>query len=112
MTTEELTKRLVGIDERVTKLESTQPFLQQLLEQAIETNKGLSDTMNRVQITMSNMDNKLLNLDRKVEGLDEKVNKMKDNQTFNIMQFMKKYFPWIVVGVGLIVYQLSKMFAF
>lgn len=112
MTRQELTKRVISIDERLTKIESTQPYLEKLLEQNIESINKLAHTMDTVQVTMAQMNTELLSVTSKVDGLISKVDNVKENQTLNIMSFIKKYFPWIVVAIGGLVYKLGEYFNF
>ena len=62
-----------------------------------------------MQITFVKMDNKIDEISRdtaetkkQVTGIDCRMKKIEDDNTFNIMQFLKKYFPLIVVGIGII----------
>lgn len=97
------------IDKKLVEIEINQRHYTDTLEKVAESNMKLVDTLQSMQITFVKMDSKIDEISRdtaetkkQVTGIDCRMKKIEDDNTFNIMQFLKKYFPLIVVGIGII----------
>lgn len=107
------------LDTRLTELESTRPFLQEMIERNIASNEKLGKTLQEVQLSMTKMNDKMdvqtetietmrrefeeankKTNDRIVE-IDQKVNEIDNRSKFDILTFFKKNLPWIIVCLGL-----------
>ena len=111
--------KLNKLDNRITELESTRPFLKEMIERNIASNEKLSQTLVEVQESMIKMNDKMdvqaelietmrkefeeanMQTNERIESVDQKVNEIDDRSKFDIMGFFKKNFPWIVVIIGL-----------
>lgn len=111
--------KLNKLDNRITELESTRPFLKEMIERNIASNEKLSQTLVEVQESMIKMNDKMdvqaelietmrkefeeanMQTNERIEAVDQKVNEIDDRSKFDIMGFFKKNFPWIVVIIGL-----------
>lgn len=117
-------------DHRITQLESTRPFLQDLIQRSIKSNELLTKTMQDVQLSMVKLNDKM----------DEQANEMKEMKTdfekankatadklttveskvtileeagkFDIRGYLKHNFPWIVVILGMGVLYVSQYVKF
>lgn len=106
-------------DHRITTLESTRPYLQDLIERNINSNEKLSDTMSKIQESMIHLNDKM---DKQATDMQtmrgdlEKANKatndkltivaakvstLEDAGKFDIWVWVKTNWPWICVLCGL-----------
>lgn len=118
------------LDSRLTKIESTRPFLEEMIERNVASNEKLADTLQEVQISMVKMNEKMdeqsealktmkkefeqanAATNRKIEEVDrkategiakvsEQVEEVEEKGKFDIYSFIKKNWPWILVLLGL-----------
>lgn len=106
---DDLYEKTNGIEKKLVEMETNQKHYTDTLENVADSNMKLIDTLQSMQITFVKMDNKIDEISRdtaetkkQVTGIDCRMKKIEDDNTFNIMQFLKKYFPLIVVGIGII----------
>lgn len=106
---DDLYEKTNGIEKKLVEMETNQKHYTDTLEKVADSNMKLIDTLQSMQITFVKMDNKIDEISRdtaetkkQVTGIDCRIKKIEDDNTFNIMQFLKKYFPLIVVGIGII----------
>ena len=106
---DDLYEKTNGIEKKLVEMETNQKHYTDTLEKVADSNMKLIDTLQSMQITFVRMDNKIDEISRdtaetkkQVTGIDCRMKKIEDDNTFNIMQFLKKYFPLIVVGIGII----------
>lgn len=122
--------RINKLDSRITKLETSYPFLEDLIERSTKTNEKLSETMQEVQISMSKMNQKMdaqaealasmkhdseeanKKMNEQISRVANKVEKIEDKGKFDIWQWLKANFPWIVILVGLGIYSASQFVKF
>ena len=121
-----LVDKINGIDGRLTKLESTRPYLEELIkrnseltEKSIESNDKLSEALNDIKITMTVMNDKIdsqgekleqmrnefesasKQTDDKIHEIEEKADTFENKTKFDMLAWLKENFPWIIVFVGL-----------
>lgn len=118
------------LDARLTKIESTRPFLEDMIERNIASNEKLANTLQEVQISMVKMNKKIdeqsealrimkeefeeanIQTNKKIEEVDkkategiakvgERVEEVEEKGKFDIMLFLKSNWPWILVMVGI-----------
>ena len=106
---DDLYEKTNGIEKKLVEMETNQKHYTDTLEKVADSNMKLIDTLQSMQITFVKMDNKIDEISKdtaetkkQVTGIDCRMKKIEDDNTFNIMQFLKKYFPLIVVGIGVI----------
>lgn len=113
-------------DHRITQLESTRPFLQDLIARSVKSNEALAQTMQDVQISMTKMNDKMdlqsenlkslqddmatgnATMSAKINVIEEKVAKIDEEGKFNIRTYLKTNWPWILVVIGMGVLLASK----
>lgn len=106
-------------DHRITALESTRPYLEDLTERSIKSYESLAQTMQDVQLSMVRMNDKMdkqaeslqtlkddmangnKNMSEKINIIETKVAKIDDEGKFNIRTYLKTNWPWIVVIIGM-----------
>lgn len=106
-------------DHRITQLESTRPYLQDLIDRNIKSNEVLTRTMQDVQVSMVKLNDKMdrqvdemakmkksveaanAKTDEKLSSVETKVNALEDAGRFDILEFFKKNWPWICVLLGM-----------
>lgn len=111
--------RLDDHDRRITVLESTRPFLQDLTERSIKSYNALSKTMQDVQLSMVKMNDKmdaqaesLRNLQdnmftgnkamsEKITAIENRVANIDEEGKFNIRTWFKTNWPWVLIVMGL-----------
>ena len=125
-----LYSKINKLDTRVTELESTRPFLKEMIERNIASNEKLSNTLQDVQISMIKMNEKMDDQtesfkqlqkdfeeaskktdDRiesvkketfdKIEKVNDKVKEVEEKGKFDIILFIKANWPWIVALLGI-----------
>ena len=112
-------EKLDNHDMRLTKLESTRPYLEDLTERSIKSYESLAQTMQDVQLSMVKMNDKMdeqskslnalkedmangnKNMSEKINIIETKVAKIDDEGKFNIRTYLKANWPWIVVIFGM-----------
>lgn len=111
--------KLEDHDHRITQLESTRPYLQDLIDRSIKSNEVLTQTMQDVQMSMVKLNDKMdrqvdemskmkksveaanAKTDEKLSAVETKVSALEDAEKFDIREFFKKNWPWICVLLGM-----------
>lgn len=114
-----LGEKVNGIDVRVARLEEAQPFLKDMMERSTESNERLADALHGLETTMVSLNSKIdaqstaleelkADLDNanqetanKIAGINKRVSAVEERSKFDIMEYLKKNFHWIVVILGL-----------
>lgn len=112
-------KRLNNIDKRLVEIESTRPFLKEMVDRNVSVCELLGETMQEVQYSMLALNEKMelqstsikeireeFNIlsDRTNDKIDEVSNKIQlveDKGKFDISQYIKNNWPLILVLIGL-----------
>lgn len=112
-------KRLNNIDKRLVEIESTRPFLKEMVDRNVSVCELLSKTMQEIQFSMQALNEKMetqstsikeireeFNIlsDRTNDEIDEVSNKIQlveDKGKFDILQYIKNNWPLILVLIGL-----------
>lgn len=112
-------KRLNNIDKRLVEIESTRPFLKEMVDRNVSICELLGETMQEVQYSMRALNEKMelqstsikeireeFNIlsDRTNDKIDEASNKIQlveDKGKFDILQYIKNNWPLILVLIGL-----------
>lgn len=118
------------LDQRVTKIEATQPFLTEILEKNVKTNERLAETLQEIRLSMVSMNDKIdaqataienmkhdfdeadKKTDERIKSVVQKVEAINLEGQFNIREFLKKNFIWLAITVGLGVAYLSTFISF
>ena len=118
------------LDQRVTKIEATQPFLTEILEKNVKTNERLAETLHEIRLSMVSMNDKIdaqataienmkhdfdeadKKTDERIKSIVQKVETINLEGQFNIREFLKKNFIWLAITVGLGVAYLSTFISF
>lgn len=106
-------------DHRITQLESTRPFLQDLIERSIKSNEVLTKTMQDVQMSMVKLNDKMDEQVKKIKEMkadfesankataaklttvETKVTTLEEKGKFDIWGYLKANFPWIIAILGM-----------
>lgn len=114
----------------VSEIKGTQPLFKEMLQRNINTQENLARALNEIEKSMILIQNNLQtqqneitaikadmenNTSHFVEELDKfnsKLLKVDEEGKFNIRTFIKSYFPWIVIIIGIGVSYLSKFIKF
>lgn len=106
-------------DHRITQLESTRPFLQDLIQRSVKSNELLTQTMQDVQLSMVKLNDKMDEQAKemkemksdfetankatadKLSAVEAKVTTLEEVGKFNIWEYLKSNFPWIIVVLGM-----------
>ena len=118
------------LDQRVTKIEATQPFLTEILEKNVKTNERLAETLHEIRLSMVSMNDKIdaqataienmkhdfdeadKKTDERIKSVVQKVQTINLEGQFNIREFLKKNFIWLAITVGLGVAYFSTFISF
>lgn len=108
------------LQQDVAEIKAIQPTLQKTLERNVEAHEKLVDTLHEIDKSMVSIRNRLEVQSKDIEGIkiemdrtqqnfndkicsvEQKINAIDEDGKFNIRAFLKNYFPWIVIGVGII----------
>ena len=122
--------KVAKLDQRVTKIEATQPFLTEILEKNVKTNERLAETLQEIRLSMVSMNDKIdaqataienmkhdfdeadRKTDERIKSVVQKVEAINLEGQFNIREFLKKNFIWLAITVGLGVAYLSTFISF
>ena len=122
--------KVAKLDQRVTKIEATQPFLTEILEKNVKTNERLAETLHEIRLSMVSMNDKIdaqataienmkhdfdeadKKTDERIKSVVQKVEAINLEGQFNIREFLKKNFIWLAITVGLGVAYLSTFISF
>ena len=122
--------KVAKLDQRVTKIEATQPFLTEILEKNVQTNERLAETLQEIRLSMVSMNDKIdaqataienmkhdfdeadKKTDERIKSVVKKVETINLEGQFNIREFLKKNFIWLAITVGLGVAYLSTFISF
>lgn len=106
-------------DRRITTLESTRPYLQDLIDRSIKSNELLTKTMQDVQMSMVKLNDKMdrqademdkmqksfdaanAKTNEKLNAVENKVTALEDAGKFDIRAFIKRNWPWLCVIIGM-----------
>jgi len=126
----EMKGNISHLQKDVAEIKATQPLLQKTLERNIETQEKLSNTLHEVQLSLvsivdklqdqsedideikKEMDSNRNSINNKISQVEEKIENVDEEGKFNIRTFLKNYFPWIVVVVGIGANLISKYVKF
>lgn len=118
------------LDVRVTKLESTRPYLEEMIERDIKSNEHLAKTLQEVQMSMTKMNTKMdenakaleemreqfaeankatteriEKIDKdttaNIKAVSQKVDGLEDKTKFDILDYIKKNWPLILILLGI-----------
>ena len=122
--------KVAKLDQRVTKIEATQPFLTEILDKNVKTNERLAETLQEIRLSMVSMNDKIdaqataienmkhdfdeadKKTDERIKSVVQKVETINFEGQFNIREFLKKNFIWLAITVGLGVAYLSTFISF
>ena len=122
--------KVAKLDQRVTKIEATQPFLTEILEKNVKTNERLAETLQEIRLSMVSMNDKIdaqataienmkhdfdeadKKTDERIKSVVQKVEAINLEGQFNIREFLKKNFIWLAITIGLGVAYLSTFISF
>lgn len=125
-----LYEKVDNLDQRITKIEATQPFLTEILEKNVKTNERLAETLQDIQLSMVTMNSKIdsqaqaleamkhdfdeagKKTDERINTVMEKVRTIDVEGQFNIREFLKKNFIWLALTLGLGITYLSNFVSF
>lgn len=106
---ETLYKKTSELDKKMAVIETNQQHYTEALEKVVESNTKLVDTLQSMQITFIKMDGKIDDISKdivdtknQVNGIDTRMKKIEDDNSFEIAAYLKKYFPLVIVGLGVV----------
>lgn len=109
----DIEKRLGKAENRITALETAQPYLKDVLERNTKAYESVVSAVHDIKETLCTMNDKIAVQDKQISSVQnditeirKKVEEEEDKGKFDIMGFLKQYFPWIIVGIG-IVYEIA-----
>lgn len=112
-------KRLNNIDKRLVEIESTRPFLKEMVDRNVSVCELLSKTMQEIQFSIQALNEKMetqftsikeiceeFNIlsnrtNDKIDKVNNKIQLVEDKGKFDILQYIKNNWPLILVLIGL-----------
>jgi len=106
---ETLYEKTSELDKKMAVIETNQQHYTDALEKVAESNTKLVDTLQNMQITFIKMDGKIdkvskdiVDTKNQVNGIDTRMKKIESDNSFEIAAYLKKYFPLVIVGLGVV----------
>lgn len=116
---EDVLSRINDIDKRVASLEDTRPYLVDMIKRNVESNDKLAETLQDMKVFMQktndvleNQSEKIEQMGKSVDGIKKRMDAVEENTKFDIMAYIKKNLPWIIVLLGAGTCWVSSMFKF
>lgn len=111
------------LDTRLTKIEATRPFLEDMIERDINAHEKLAATLQEVQMSMVSLNSEMVAMKQDFTEANKKTNEeltkvsakvtmIEEKAKFDIHLFIKTNWPWIVVLLGAGIYSVSKFIKF
>lgn len=91
----------------ITRLQESHKFIQNLSEEVVKTNKALNETIQDIKITMISLQSDVSDVKLQVSDIKTDFNRIKDESNFNIMEYIKKNFPTIIIAISFVGYILA-----
>lgn len=109
------------LSERVTELESTRPFLREMVEREIKVSEKLDATLDAVQLSMVQMNAKMDEQSRAIEqlqknstesnkSLNHRLDELEEKNQFDFISYIKTNLPTIIVVGALATAYILKHF--
>lgn len=112
---ENIYSRLNKISDRVTALEASRPFLTDMIEKNTASNEKMAEAMQAVTTAMTRMEDRITSQGEKIDEQGEKINsikndfdeankkigKIQEKGKFDILDWLKRNFPWVILVAGL-----------
>ena len=115
----DIEKRLGKAENRITALETERPFLKDVLDRNTKAYESVVSAVQDIKETLCIMNEKMAVQDKQISSVQsditeirKKVEEDEDKGKFDIIAFLKQYFPWIIVGIGIIYQIASNYFKF
>lgn len=109
--------RINGLDKRVTSLEDTRPYLEDMIKRNIESNDKLAETLQDMKVFMQKTNDalevqseKIEQMGNSIDGIKKRMDTVEENSKFDIMLYIKKNLPWIIILMGIGMAYASKFF--
>ena len=103
----EVADKVSELENRVTALEVSKPYMEKILEEVVTSNKELSKAIGSLQKFIGDMNAKIDNQGQKIEDLsahidsvDKKINIVEEKGKFDMIDWLKKNWPWILIVLG------------
>lgn len=107
------------LDKRQVEIEVNQKHYTDTLEKVVESNEKLAEALHGIQLAFTTMNvkidemsNNIADTKHQVNGINIRMDTIEDKSKFDMMEFLKKYFPWIVIGIGAVGLWANQYFKF
>lgn len=136
-----LYSKVNSLSDRMKEIESTRPFLREMIERNIVSNEKLSDTLHEVQLSMVRMNEKMdeqseallsmrhefeeankktnekintveQNASQRISEINDRVNTVEEKGKFDIHLYIKQNWPWILIAIGFGIMYASQFIKF
>lgn len=115
----ELEERVGKLENRVTAIETAQPYLRDLLDRTIKSQEAMTEAISSIKTTLVEMNNKIDAQDAKldergkeIKAVSEKVDKIEDKGKVDFLGYLKSNWYWIAIVLGLGITQAAQYFRF
>lgn len=115
----ELEERVGKLENRVTAIETAQPYLKDLLDRTTKSQETMVRAVSAIEVTLSKLDNKIdtqgEKIDRQgedIKKLTTKVDLVEDKGKIDFVGWLKSNWYWIAIVVGMGIYQVSNYVKF
>ena len=126
LTMEDLETRVFEMEKEIARIDAELPHLKESLDQNTKSFNQLNETLRSFEKTMIHMSDQMAGQTKSLEtqqkaldkvvtdvnALKDKIETIDEKGKFDIREFFKKYFPWIVVLIGIGVFVVSSFIKF
>lgn len=91
----------------IVRLQESHKFIQKLANEVIETNKALNETIQDIKITMVSLQSDVSDVKHQVNDIKTDFNRIKEEANFNVIEYIKKNFPTIIIAITFVGYILA-----
>lgn len=92
------------------RLQESHKYIKQLADEVVKTNKALNETIQDIKITMISLQSDVTDVKSEVRDIKTDFNKIKEERVFNVVEYVKKNFPTIVIGIVVVGYIIANKF--
>lgn len=114
----EIKGNIASLQKDMAEIKAIQPLLKETLERNVSAYERLADTLHEIEKSMISLNDKIdsqskdiedikkemneneYKFNKKLSNVEAKIHSVDDEGKFNIREFFKNYFPWIIILLG------------
>lgn len=109
--------RVNKIDGRVTKLEESRVYMEEMIKRSVESNEKLAGAltdmavfMQKTNDTLDMQSSRIKSIGESVDNMSKRMDEVEEKSKFDMLDYFRKNLPWIIMILGLGMAYASKFF--